>query len=73
MQEAEWELGFSRLVAYVDQHGHARVPQSYIDETLLRLGVWVLTQRRRKTKGAISEEQVERLEGLPDWTWNAKE
>ncbi|WP_280471737.1 helicase associated domain-containing protein [Nocardia cyriacigeorgica] len=69
----QWESGFSRLVAYVDQHGHACVPQSYIDESGFRLGVWVLTQRRRKIKGAISDEQVERLEGLPDWTWNAKQ
>ena len=28
-QEAEWEEAFARLLAYVEEHGDARVPDSY--------------------------------------------
>ncbi|MFC8383572.1 Helicase associated domain protein [Nocardia sp. NPDC057272] len=67
----QWETSFVRLLAYVEQHGHALVPQKYVDQTGFRLGGWVLTQRRRKIKRAISDDQAERLEALPEWTWDA--
>jgi hypothetical protein len=68
----QWENGFARLLAYVEQEGHALVPQKHIDETEFRLGIWVLTQRRRMVKEAISDKQAKRLEDLPHWTWDAR-
>ncbi|MGW0327774.1 Helicase associated domain protein [Nocardia sp. NPDC003183] len=68
----QWEKGFERLLVYVEQEDHALVPQKHIDETGFRLGVWVLTQRRRMVKGAILNEQAKRLEDLPRWTWDAR-
>src|SRR6185312_13000264 len=36
----QWEEGFGRLLNYVKQHDHARVPQSYTDGDGYRLGSW---------------------------------
>ncbi|WP_431951359.1 helicase associated domain-containing protein [Nocardia lijiangensis] len=68
----QWEKSFARLLVYIEQHGHALVPQKHIDETGFRLGVWVLTQRRRMVKGVISDEQAKRLEDLPPLTRDAR-
>ncbi len=65
-----WEIGFSNLQNYVDQEGHARVPQTYETDKKFPLGQWVSVQRRRKVKGAMTEERIKRLEELPGWVWD---
>ncbi|WP_280304994.1 DEAD/DEAH box helicase [Nocardia abscessus] len=66
----QWEEGFTHLTAFVQAHGHARVPQSYVDQSGHRLGTWVTTQRGRKTKGTLNDEQRTRLEAMPGWNWD---
>lgn len=64
-----WEQGFSRLVDYIDQHGHALVPVSYtVDD--YPLGRWVSKQRITFTRGTLEADRQRRLEDLPSWTWD---
>jgi len=64
--EEAWEEGFSYLVKYVEQEGHARVARSYKTEDGYRLGQWVGMQRNRKYK--LTPEREARLELLAfDW------
>ncbi|MDX5962428.1 helicase associated domain-containing protein [Rhodococcus opacus] len=65
-----WEEGFSQLLAYVEHHGHARVPQSYTVDGY-RLGKWVNKQRSQCTAGTLDVGRERRLQELPGWTWNA--
>ncbi len=64
----QWEEGFSRVVGYVERHGDARVPQSYMVDGY-RLGGWVDTQRHFRAKGRLDVDRQRRLEELPGWTW----
>jgi hypothetical protein len=66
-----WDEGFSRLIDYVDHHGHARVPQSYTVDGY-KLGQWVGVQRTRRAKSTLDAEHRHRLEGLPGWTWDSR-
>jgi superfamily II DNA or RNA helicase len=68
-----WEANFKALEAYVRANGTASVSQG---ETFngLALGTWVARQRRIKkghAAGKLTAEQVERLEALPVWLWDA--
>jgi hypothetical protein len=67
---ARWEEGFSRLLLYLEENGHARVPRSYtIDD--YALGEWVKKQRMNHSKGTLDPDRERRLLGLPGWTWSA--
>jgi Helicase associated domain len=65
-----WEEGFRRLVDYVERHGDARVPFSYVVDDGYKLGVWVDTQRQNRAKGKVDADRQRRLQDLPGWTWN---
>jgi superfamily II DNA or RNA helicase len=68
-----WETGFSRLRAYVEREGHARVPNQHLDDDGFPLGRWVSSQRTRYSRRASSmtAERMARLEALPDWSWSS--
>lgn len=64
-----WERAFALLERFVEQYGHARVPQSHrVGE--FKLGSWVTTQRSRQARGVLSPDRRRRLEELPKWSWN---
>ena len=63
-----WEEGFSRLLAYAESNGHARVPFSYIVDDY-QLGAWVNSQRSVYLKGTLDADRQRRLQALPGWTW----
>jgi superfamily II DNA or RNA helicase len=67
-----WEEGFSHLMNFVEQEGHARVPQVYKAEDGFRLGKWVNSQRQNKKNNKLTQDQVMRLEALEGWVWSAK-
>jgi superfamily II DNA or RNA helicase len=67
----QWEDGFSRLQEYVEAHGDARVPRSYIVDGY-RLGPWVNWQRLYYTKGTLDADRQRRLEKLPGWRWDPR-
>jgi Helicase associated domain/Helicase conserved C-terminal domain len=64
----QWEDGFARLLGYVERHGDARVPDSYMADGYA-LGAWVGTQRAAHRKGTLVPDRQQRLEELPGWTW----
>lgn len=56
--------GLSRLRAYSDAHGHARVAAKFRDADGHRLGNWAVWQRHRARVGAMTDEQQAQLEAL---------
>jgi superfamily II DNA or RNA helicase len=65
-----WENAYRLLKVFGDAEGHCDVPQSYSIDGV-RLGAWVGQQRLQHRQGRLSQARSERLEALPDWTWNA--
>lgn len=63
-----WDAQFEELVEYIASHGHANVPQSYKGQRAL--GRWVMRQRvhyaerSRGGKNALTEERIQKLEGV---------
>ena len=72
-RDDQWEEGFDRLVTYVNEHGNARVPQSYRTADGFQLGTWVNTQRNQFEEGSFDPGRQRRLEELPGWAWNARD
>lgn len=73
---ADWHDSFGRLLAYVEEHGTSRIPQTYTvpDETgTFGLGAWVSGQRTRFNRGILPPERAAALEALPAWTWDPRE
>jgi len=65
----QWDEYFRRLLAYVEQNGDARVPQSY---TVGGLGSWVDRQRSFYAKGTLDADRERRLDDVHGWTWKAR-
>lgn len=63
-----WEQNLQQVLAYAKEHGHSRVPASYMADGH-KPGKWAATQRNLYRNGSLTEDQVRRLEALPGWTW----
>ena len=64
---ATWETYYQAAVLYHQAHGNLHIPKSYVTESGLNLGSWLLTQKRVKAGkviGSMTEEQADRLEAL---------
>ncbi|BBX58330.1 UvrABC system protein B [Mycobacterium shottsii] len=72
IRETQWESGFQRLLAYIAEHGDAMVPAKYVTDGY-RLGTWVNSQRTRYMEGSLEQHRVQRLEEVPEWTWDARD
>lgn len=75
-RDADWEQHFAELGRWVEFVGHARPPiGSLVDG--FDVGRWVGKQRAavngRRARGALTDERIARLRGLPGWvddpTW----
>jgi hypothetical protein len=66
--DAQWERSFRRLLAFIKREGHAKVPIKHIEDGMW-LGAWAYRQRSKKRRGELSKQRIERLEGLPGWSW----
>ncbi|CAE8650511.1 unnamed protein product, partial [Polarella glacialis] len=67
VKAASWEEMFEHLKAYKQEHGHIRVPHSYVADDDVKLGHWVNTQRRGRKGQAglkIDADQIEQLDSL---------
>lgn len=60
--ERAWQAGVAALVRFRGEHGHLRVPQSYVDTEGFKVGVWVNNTRRRAA--ALSAERSAELDAL---------
>lgn len=69
---ASWEHRFGLLEQFVEENGHALVPQSHkVGE--VKLGGWVTEQRTRFAEGALDPERERQLSLVKGWAWNAVE
>lgn len=57
---SSWDTYFGKLVAFKERFGHCNV-EAYWEEDA-SLGSWVSAQRTRRTKGALTDQQVARLD-----------
>jgi hypothetical protein len=67
----KWDEAYQCLHEYIDRHGDALVPQSFVIEGI-HLGSWVSTQRNNYASGKLRPERRELLEALEGWTWDAR-
>lgn len=70
-----WETFFSLLHEFVEEAGHALVPQGtaskpYKGKDLAR---WVNRQRTQYNKGQLEPARIEKLESVSGWVWNISE
>jgi Helicase associated domain len=68
-----WQESYEMMIAYVAEHGNARVPQSFKTSDGFRLGGWVREQRCAYSEGLLDGERQQKLESLNGWSWNARE
>jgi hypothetical protein len=68
----QWNEGYQRLLRFVTENGHARVPASHQDDDGFRLGQWVSGQRSAHAKGTLSAERRHKFEKLPGWSWTLR-
>ena len=61
-RDASWEERFQALAAFKQRFKHCKVPRDYAGDP--ELSRWLLKQRQRKAKGALSPDRVQRLEAL---------
>jgi superfamily II DNA or RNA helicase len=67
--DAQWEKGFFHLEQYVRQHGTAWIHAKHQESDGFYLGRWVSSNRAKRLD--LVKEQIDRLEALPGWTWDA--
>jgi superfamily II DNA or RNA helicase len=67
---SSWDVFFGKLASYKDRFGHCNVETDWGEDSYL--GKWVVTQRIRKKKNALSSEQIARLNTL-GFVWNWQE
>jgi len=71
-RKAAWDEGYLRLLAYLSEQGHTRVPLPYVVDNY-PLGAWVARQRHAHSKKKLSDQRVRKLEQLDGWCWNRYE
>lgn len=62
-----WEHYYEAAEIYYKQNGNLDIPNAYVTENGLTLGMWLLTQRRvyaGKITGCLSKEQIQKLEAI---------
>lgn len=69
--DEQWDFGLSEIVAFANSKKHARVPQSYVTDSGLKLGFWVSNRRQEYRDGKLSQERVDELEAIHGWAWDA--
>ena len=68
---AAWEKAYAKVIRFVKENGHARVPVAQYDDEGIALGLWVRRQRAFHGKGQLAKERVQRLEALTGWVWDS--
>jgi superfamily II DNA or RNA helicase len=63
-----WQEAFNLLEVFALREGHA-VPLVKHFENGFLLGGWVVKQRSSFSRGQLTQDQIDRLNGLPGWSW----
>ncbi len=74
----QWEMYYQAAEWYYQEHGNLNVPASYVTQDGIKLGTWVIRQRRMKREArekasgeSWAKEQISRLEAI-GMIWEAK-
>jgi superfamily II DNA or RNA helicase len=67
--DAWYDEGIASLKAFIAAHGHARVPQDYVQDEF-KLGDWITARRYQYKQGKLSNDRIHQLEQL-GVSWNA--
>jgi len=67
-----FDVGFAEVKSYAEDHGHTRVPKSYISPRGYNTGGWVTKVRDEYKRGNLASERIAALEALPCWVWDAR-
>lgn len=69
-KDEAWSAAFSRLEAYMEEHGDPPVSRYRCSEDGFALGQWCARVRAAGRGGRLKKDQRKRLEALPDWAWS---
>lgn len=64
VRQFQWNRMYQALERYLQKHGTARVPQSYVTEEGVKLGIWLNKVRMEYKRGRLSQAQQAQLEAL---------
>lgn len=67
---SSWDTYFGKLCAFKERFGHSNVETLWEED--ISLARWVTAQRTRRGKGALSDEQIARLDSI-GFVWNWQE
>jgi hypothetical protein len=71
---AKWQNGLTKLKAFVEREGHARVHKAFKTEDGFSLGIWAAIQRQKRSTGRLEDPiQQKELEALPGWSWSPQD
>jgi hypothetical protein len=68
-----WQEALGRLRAWVQDHGHARVPQPAVvpdDTGTFALGAWCTAHRSLRRRGLLAPEREAALDAIAGWQWD---
>ena len=65
-----WEVGLHLLREYVAEFG--RLPPDSTEYRGAKLGNWVRSRLRERTKGKLAPERVAQLEAVSGWQWRVQ-
>jgi len=68
--ERAWQKMYRALQAFVEEHGHANVPERF--SASRKLANWVHSQRHSYRKGRLSSERMQKLEEL-GFCWSLRD
>ena len=61
-----WNRAFEELQNFQKKNSHINIPTNYTG-TFKTLDQWV--RKHKKLKAKLSEEQISKLESIPQWQW----
>ena len=67
---SSWNFSFGSLLKYYEVHGHLNIPRDFKTNEVIFWGKWVRRQRAFKNKGSLSKDRIQKLESVPEWSWN---
>lgn len=68
----QWDIAFRLLADFVDTYGHSGVPSETVVGDI-KLGRWVVSQRRKHKTGNLESDYAAKLSALPGWAWDSNE
>ena len=65
VQGSEWEDNFNLAKKYYEKHGNLKIPRGFkFNGAGINLNTWLITQRGKRKKGKLSEEQIQKLDSI---------